>query len=141
VSVLKIDEPGNDGFYGLHQLEVTGNYKSALGGKDLSFVGFDIEVLPKDRLRFWMVNNQPYVDAEGKLLDATKLGANSTVEVFELNRGSKELKYVKTIFNDAVWAPNSIAAIGDGSFLVTNDHDNKVSMVSVVQDSECMQWY
>ena len=81
-----------------------------------------------------MVNNQPHVDAEGKLLDATKLVANSSVEVFELARGSEELKYVKTLFSDAVWAPNNIAAVGDGSFLVTNDHDNKVSVVSLVQN-------
>jgi len=128
VSVLKIDEPGEDGLYRLHQLEVTGNYRSANGGKDLAVVGFDIEVIRKDRLRFWMVNNQPPVDDEGNLLDATKLGANSTVEVFELTRGSTKWEHIKTIFSDAVFAPNNIAAVGDGSFLVTNDHDNKVSM-------------
>ena len=131
MSVLKIDQPGDDGFYGLHQLEVNGKYRSAIGGKDLSVVGFDIEVVAKDRLRFWMVNHQPHVDLEGKLLDATKLGANSTVEVFELTRGSTKWEHLQTIFSDAVFTPNNIAAVGDGSFLVTNDHDNKVSMVSV----------
>jgi hypothetical protein len=131
VSVLKIDEPGKDGFYGLHQLEVTGNYGSANGGKNLAVVGFDIEVVGKDRLRFWMVNNQPPVDGEGKALDATKLGANSTVEIFELTRGSTKWKHVRTIFSGAVFAPNNIAAVGDGSFLVTNDHDNKASVVSL----------
>lgn len=47
MSVLKIDEPGEDGLYRLHQLEVAGNYRSANGGRDLAVVGFDIEVSRK----------------------------------------------------------------------------------------------
>ena len=116
----------------MRQLEIAGNYKSANGGKDLSLAGFDIEVVAKDRLRFWMINHQPPVDDDGNQLDATKLGANSTIEIFELTRGSVHWDHVSTVLNDAVFTPNNIAAVGDGSFLVTNDHDNKVSLVSLV---------
>jgi len=107
---------------------VSGAYQSAIEGNDLSVHGIDVEVISKDRLRFFMINHQPFVDSEGKLLDATKLGANSTVEVFEHTRGSQNLEHIKTIFSDAVFTPNNIAATGDGGFVVTNDHDSKVSM-------------
>jgi hypothetical protein len=55
--MLKVDEPGDDGFHALHQLEVTGNYKYFLGGKNLSLNGLNIEVISKDRLRIFMVNH------------------------------------------------------------------------------------
>lgn len=129
--MLNVDEPGEDGFYGLHQLEVTGGYRSAIGGKDLSVQGLDLEVISKDRLRFFIINLPPFVDPDGNLLDATKLGANSTVEVFEHTRGSKILEHIKTVYSDAVFTPNNIAATDDGGFVVTNDHDNRVSMVRI----------
>ena len=134
VAVLNIDRPGEDGFYGLHELEVTGGYTSATGGKDLSLTGFDIEVLPDSRLRFMLINHRiPMhysVEEPATELDPTRVGANSTVEVFELSRGSFELQYKKSIVNDAVYTPNAIAATGDGGFLLTNDHESKVGRVS-----------
>jgi hypothetical protein len=129
VSVLNIDKPGKDGMYGLHKLEITGNYRSATGGQDIDLNGFDIEVLSGSRLRFWMVNNRPAVDDAGAFLDASKVGANSTIEIFEHKRGSKKLEFVKTIWSEAVPAPNNVAASGDGSVFVTNDHDNSAGRV------------
>jgi arylesterase/paraoxonase len=55
------------------------------------------------------------------------------VEVFEHSRGSRQLEHIKTVFSDAVLTPNNIAATGDGGFLVSNDHDYKVSMVRIIQ--------
>lgn len=130
MSVLNIDHPGSDGLYGLRKLEITGNYRSATGGKEIDLNGFDVEVLPKYRLRFWMVNNRPAVDEAGNFLDASKVGANATIEVFEHKRGSKKLEFVKTIWSEAVPAPNNVAATGNGSVFVTNDHDNKAGLVS-----------
>jgi hypothetical protein len=130
VSVLNIDHPGEDGRYGLHKLEITGNYHSSTGGKDIDLNGFDVEVLPNSRLRFWMVNNRPPVDEVGNFLDATKVGANSTIEVFEHKRGSKKLEYIKTIWSEAVPAPNNLAATGNGSVFVTNGHDEAAGFVS-----------
>lgn len=83
-------------------MAITGDYQSATGGKDFDVLGIDIEVLPNDRLRFWMVNDRPPVDESGNLMDATKVGANSTIESFELSRGSSNLEYVKTVLSDSV---------------------------------------
>jgi hypothetical protein len=49
-----------------------------------------------------MVNDRPPVDESGNLMDATKVGANSTIESFELSRGSSNLEYVKTVLSDSV---------------------------------------
>ena len=129
VSVLNIDHPGKDGMYGLHKLEITGKYRSSTGGKDIDLNGFDVEVLSKSRLRFWMVNNRPPIDEAGNFLDAKKVGANATIEVFEHKRGSKKLEFAKTIWNEALIAPNNIAATGNNSIFVTNDHNTRAGMV------------
>jgi len=129
VSVLIIDEPGSDGLYGLHTLEITGNYVSATGGKEIDVHGIEIEVLSPTRLRFWMNNHRPPVDANGNLLDGKKVGANSTIEVFEHTRGSKTLEHVKTIFHEAVSTPNGLLVDGTGGVYITNDHDSKTGKV------------
>jgi hypothetical protein len=130
VSVLNIDEPGDDGLYGLHQLEITGSYTGTDSHNSIDLHGFDIEVLSDSRLRFWMVNHRPPIDDLGNYLDATKLGANSTIEVFDHTPGSLNLHYVKTVFSPAVYTPNNIAATGDGEFVATNDHSTKTGTVS-----------
>jgi hypothetical protein len=116
--------------YGLHTLEITGDYKSSSGGKEIDLFGFEIEHLSPTRLRFWLINHRPPVDSDGKLLDASKVGANSTIEVFEHTIGSKTLEFVKTIFSDRIITPNGLAADGQGGIFVTNDHDYKVGFVS-----------
>jgi hypothetical protein len=82
-----------------------------------------------------MVNNRPPVDEAGNFLGAAKVGANSTIEVFEHKRGSKKLEYIKTIWSEAVPAPNNVAATGNGSVFVTNDHDEAAGMVSLSSHS------
>lgn len=59
------------------------------------------------------------------LKDATTLGANSTIEIFELSRDSSEMTFIKTIASEHLIAPNNIAAFSDGTALVTNDHSSK----------------
>ncbi|KAK6604178.1 serum paraoxonase arylesterase [Botrytis cinerea] len=129
VSVLKIDEPGEDGLYGLHTLEISEGYQGVNGHNSIDIHGFDVEFLSDSRLRFWMVNHRPAIDESGNFLDATKVGANSTVEVFDLIPGSKELKFVKTVANPIIKTPNNIAATGDGGFVVTNDHSTKTGLL------------
>jgi len=116
--------------YGPHTLEITGDYKSSSGGKEIDLFGFEIEHLSPTRLRFWLINNRPPIDSDGNPLDATKVGANSTIEVFEHTIGSKTLEFVKTIFSDRIITPNGLAADGQGGVFVTNDHDYKVGFVS-----------
>lgn len=124
VSVLKIDEPGEDGLFGLHILKTVG-YKAVTSAGSLDLHGFDVEVLDDSRLRFWMINHRPPVDEKNIVLDANKLGANSTIEVFEVTRGSSEMVHVRTISNEVIATPNKVAAVGDGGVLMSNDHNTK----------------
>ncbi|KAJ5401833.1 uncharacterized protein N7487_007729 [Penicillium crustosum] len=112
IAVLNIDQPGSDGLYGLHKLKV-GGY---LG--DLDLHGFDVRSI-EGRLRFW------------GFLDARAVGANSTVEIFDLDGASETLEYVKTIASDAIISPNNLAVDKDGlGFVVTNDRNAKVSTIA-----------
>lgn len=122
---LSIDSPGSDGNYGAHRLQITGNYLGPAGSKAIDPNGFDVEILPNNRLRFWMTNLRPPVDAvSGEFLDATNIGANATVESFELVRGENELKWTGTFgANDGVLhSTNKAAADLNGGFVVSNDH-------------------
>lgn len=124
ISVL---EPGRDGLYGLRQLELTGNYQGAGGQKSVDLHGFDVHEINQDGLQFWIINHRPPLDSgNGRLLaDATAVGANSTIEVFELSRGASELEFVKTITSRSIVTPNNIAALDQSTVLITNDHRSK----------------
>lgn len=124
-SVLKIDEPGEDGLFGLHILKTVGYKGLTSSAETLDLHGFDVEALDDSRLRFWMVNHRPPVDEKNIALDANKLGANSTIEVFEVTRGSSEMIHVSTISNEVIATPNKVAAVGDGGVLISNDHNIK----------------
>lgn len=124
VSVLDIDEPGADGLFGLRQLKPSG-YEGARGDGSLDLHGFNVEVVSESLLRFWMINHRPPIDQDGGYLDAVKLGANSTVEVFDVLRGTDEMVHFKTVASAVVATPNKLAATGDGGFVVTNDHSHK----------------
>ncbi|KAB8236667.1 uncharacterized protein BDW43DRAFT_241850 [Aspergillus alliaceus] len=131
ISVLDIDQPGADGLYGLRTLDFHGG---GANNQRLYLHGFDVRPIDNGRrLRFWLVNHRLPVDTvTGKrLLDATKIGANSTIEVYDLDlRHSEEsnrLEHVKTIVSDAIISPNNLVVVDDerGGFLVTNDHGTK----------------
>ncbi|CAG7935033.1 unnamed protein product [Penicillium nalgiovense] len=121
IAVLDIDEPGPDGLYGLHQLKV-GGYDD-----DLDLIAFDVRRID-GRLRFWLINHRPPVDpTTGEFLDAFAVGANSTIEIFDLDDASETLEYVKTIVSESIISPNSLAVDNDGlGFVITNDHNAKV---------------
>jgi len=127
---LDIDEPGEDGLYNLRSIKPIGHYKGADGSSDLDLLGFDVQVLDDNTIRFYFVNQRPPVDASNKIVDASESGANSTVEIFEMRKGQEQMRHVRTVFSDQIWTPNRVAALGDGSggFLVTNDHSVKVGM-------------
>lgn len=121
---LNIDDAGADGFYGMRSIKPVG-YDGATGDGTLDTLGFDVEVVDPATLRFWLVNHRPPVDADRKLLDATKVGANSTIDVFELKRGKDQMVHVKTVSDPEIKTPNNIAVMPDGSFVATNDHSAK----------------
>ena len=55
------------------------------------------------------------------------VGANSTIEVFDLAEGSEILEHLKTIHSDAIISPNSLAVDKDGTgVVISNDHNAKV---------------
>ena len=128
VSVLSIDEPGNDGLYGLHQMDVVGFHgPTPVDGLELH--GFDVEALDDSQLNFWMINHRVPVDENQNYLDPYKLGTNSTVELFKVQRGSDKMVHEKTVVTEAIYTPNSLVVTSDGGFLVTNDKSQKgVSM-------------
>lgn len=121
---LNIDDAGADGLFGMHGIKPVG-YDGATGDGTLDLLGFDVEVVDAATLWFWFVNHRPPVDADRKYLDAAKVGANSTIDVFELKRGKDQMVHVKTISDPEVKTPNNIAVMGDGSFVATNDHSSK----------------
>lgn len=123
ISVLDIDQPGSDGLYGLRQLKV-GGFQD-----DLDLVGFDVRKID-GRLRFWLINHRPPIDqVTGEFLDPYAVGANSTIEIFDLDDDTETLKHMKTITSDAILSPNNLAVEEDGlGFVITNDHNTKVGM-------------
>jgi hypothetical protein len=121
---LHIDSPGDNGLFGLHAIETVG-YEGATGDGTLDLVGFDVEVIDATKLRFWFINQRPPVDANRKYIDPSKIGTNSTIEVFELKRRENVMVHIKTVFDPAIYSPNGIAVIGDGSFVMSNDHSRK----------------
>ncbi|KAB8229473.1 uncharacterized protein BDW43DRAFT_322125 [Aspergillus alliaceus] len=131
ITVLDVDRPGADGLYGVRALK----FRDSEGNiQELDMHGFDARVIDKGRrLRFWLINHRPPLNTSTgePLLDATKIGANSTVDVYdlELPHGT-ELAHVKTIVSPRIISPNNLVVIDDnedrGDFLLTNDHSTKV---------------
>jgi hypothetical protein len=119
--VLNIDQPGSDGLYGLYALKIRGYHG------DLDLQGFDVQRTGAT-LRFWLINHRPPIDhSTGGFLDPNVVGANSTVEIFDLAEASDTLEYVKTIHSDAIISPNNLAVAKDGEgVIITNDHSAKV---------------
>ncbi|OQE11271.1 hypothetical protein PENFLA_c074G09745 [Penicillium flavigenum] len=132
ITVLDVDQPGADGLYGVRALK----FRDSEGNiQELDMHGFDARVIDKGRrLRFWLINHRPPLNASTgePLLDATKVGANSTVDVYdlELPHGT-QLAHIKTIVSPTIISPNNLVVIDDdedrGDFLLTNDHTTKVS--------------
>jgi len=53
-------------------------------------------------------------------------GADSVVEIFETEVGSNSARWVKTVRHPLVRTPNSVAAVNERQFYVSNDHRHKV---------------
>ncbi|PSN65490.1 hypothetical protein BS50DRAFT_575481 [Corynespora cassiicola Philippines] len=121
---IYIDHPIEEGFR-MHKITPI-SYKGTAGDTRLDLVGFDAEKKGNSRLRFWLINQRPPVDTKGNYLDATKIGVNGTVDVFEYTKGATEMKHVKTVFDQNIYSGNKLALIGNDDFVLTNDHSGKV---------------
>ena len=107
--------PGNngDGAFNLQGVSFLANNKSKM-------------------LRILLVNNRPPFDpVTGEALDASKVGANSTIEHFLTEAGSSSIRYIRTHAHPLIETPNSVQWVSDHSFVVTNDNSVKVGLVSI----------
>jgi hypothetical protein len=93
-------------------------------------VGFDAEILDGDTINFYFVNERPPVGPFNNYVDASVVGVNSTIDVFEMRRGEEVMRHLRTIWSREVSTPNRVAILGQGNFLVTNDHSVKTGWVS-----------
>lgn len=128
---LDIDYPGADDLFNLRRIKPLG-YAGATGDASLDFVGFDAQILDGDTIQFYFVNARPPIGAFNNIIDASKVGANFTIEVFEMRRGEEQMRHLRTVWHPAVRTPNRIAAVGGGAFYFTNDHSVTVGFVSHV---------
>ena len=131
---LDIDNPGSDGLFNFRAIEVSG-YEGATSDNSIDILGFDAQILDDDVVRFYFVNLRPPVDTSRNILDAFKTGANATMEVFEMKRSEERMRHIRTVWSPAVWTPNRIAALDDGSFYVTNDHSVGAGFVSILPNA------
>lgn len=84
-------------------------------------------------LRILLINHRPPFDpVTGEALDASVVGANSTVEHFLTQVGSPSLRYVRTHAHELIHTPNSVQWVSDHSFVLTNDNSVKVGLVSFI---------
>jgi arylesterase / paraoxonase len=106
----------------------------------LNLHGFDVEVLEpstladpsgKPVLELLLINHRPPLDpVTGAVLDATKVGANSTIELFETVLGETTMRHVKTWADPVIETPNNVAWVGGRNFVFTNDRSQKTGFVS-----------
>lgn len=107
------------------------NFSGNNGDGTLNLHGIDIrEDKHTDILRILLVNHRPPIDPNtGEALDATLLGANSTIEQFQTKVGSSSMRHVRTYFDEAIQTPNRAVWVNDHSFVFTNDNPAKVGPV------------
>ncbi|KAF1968561.1 calcium-dependent phosphotriesterase [Bimuria novae-zelandiae CBS 107.79] len=119
---LSVDQQLENGSFPIQPIGLSG-YISNSGDSSIDVLGFDAEITPENTVHFYLTNQRPPVDAQGNYIDASVIGANSTIEVFEHDRGSSTMRHVRTIWDpENVYTPNNVAAIGGGEFVLTNDH-------------------
>lgn len=125
MTVLNIDEPGDDGLFGVQRLS-RGDYRGPMGDGSLDMVGIATEDLGGDLLRFYIINNAPPVDENFEYVDPEKAGgANNSVQIFEHVRGEKDMKFEYAIESDVIQTPNRLALTDEGGLVITNDHTAK----------------
>ena len=108
------------------------NFSGIRGDSTLNLHGLDIREDSEHVLHILLVNHRPPFDPiTGQPLDAAKVGANSTIELFETAEGSETMRHVKTFAHDSIQTPNDVAWVSEESFVFTNDHSSKVGLVSV----------
>ncbi|EST06210.1 Six-bladed beta-propeller, TolB-like protein [Kalmanozyma brasiliensis GHG001] len=137
--------PNND-YIAILDTKKTGPYASRITKvKPVSFTdtlnlhGISVYEVPaksaelKPTLRIFLNNHRPPIDPVTKtVMDATKVGANSTFELFETTLGESRMRHIRTYVGEAIRTPNRPAAAGPDSFVFTNDHSVKTGAKRVL---------
>jgi hypothetical protein len=109
------------------------NFPGNNGDGTLNLHGFDVRA-DKDTgiLRMVLINHRPPFDpVTGDPLDASKVGANSTIEVFQTTAGGDSMRHIRTHANEVISTPNRVQWASDDAFVFTNDHNTKLGFVSL----------
>ncbi|KAG8743252.1 hypothetical protein FRC10_012296 [Ceratobasidium sp. 414] len=94
-----------------------------------------MDVVPDERnpdmLWVYVVNHRPPLDPA---VDASKVGADSVVEIFKARVGASWIEWVKTVEDSSVIiTPNDVVGSANGQeFWFTNDHHVKVGLMRQV---------
>lgn len=105
------------------------NFPGLFGEGSFTSHGFGVWQDPSDanKIRLFLVNHRPSIDYAngGVYLDNAKVGANSTIEIFETILGSDVAEHVRTYVHPLIRTPNDVEPAGPDSFYVSNDHHVK----------------
>lgn len=109
------------------------NFSGINGDSTLNLHGLDIRAeKDTDMLRILLVNHRPPVDPiTGEYLDASLIGANSTIEQFLTKAGTTTMRHIKSHSHPLIQTPNRVAWVTDSSFVISNDHSAKIGLVGV----------
>ncbi|TNY18948.1 serum paraoxonase/arylesterase [Rhodotorula diobovata] len=86
--------------------------------------GIDLYRSPSSPSKLTLFLNSHRPPADRSL--APTQGADSVVETFETEVGSDSAQWIKTVRHPLLRTPNSVAAVGERQFYVSNDHRYKV---------------
>ncbi|KAJ4354315.1 uncharacterized protein N0V89_006050 [Didymosphaeria variabile] len=131
---LSIDSELPDGSFPIRAINLD-NYVSPTGDSSVDILGFDAEVIDKSTVHFYLTNQRPPVDSQGKHIDATETGANATMDVFEHKRGTSSMRHLRTVWDpETLYTLNNVAAVGGGAFVATNDHSKSLGLRRTLDD-------
>ncbi|KAI7764796.1 hypothetical protein LZL87_004001 [Fusarium oxysporum] len=120
IVALDIDKPIDNGFQ-FRALKTPG-FKGTAGDGLVNLAGFSGVEQEDGYIDLFLVNLRPSIDAEGRLVDQYVHGGNATVEHFVTGLQATEMKHVRTYANQGIVTPNRVAALGDKTFYISNDH-------------------
>jgi arylesterase/paraoxonase len=114
------------------------NFHGIKGDGTLNLHGMDIRADPHtDTLAILLVNHRPpFHPVTRQPLDAARVGANSTIELFQTTVGSDTMVHVRTFSNDVIRTPNDVAWVNDRAFVFTNDHSTKTGWVAFLSSCD-----
>jgi arylesterase/paraoxonase len=107
------------------------DFSGVNGDGTLNLHGLDIWEDSDHKLHILLINHRPPFDPiTGQPLDTARVGANSTIELFEAAAEASTMHHIRTYHHDSIHTPNNIAWVSKDAFLFTNDHSSKVGPVS-----------